>query len=78
MVRALTTWLSEKCAVRRTAGMVMPSAPVRNCAAGLSAYSSSVLVTPGTAVCGARGMTVIRSGSAGWVVGVWYGWRTPM
>ena len=78
MVSAVTTWLSEKCAVRREAGSVMPSAPMRNWSAGLCAYSDSTSAEPGTALCGASGITVIRSGSGCFAAGVWYGWRTPM
>ena len=41
----------------------MPSAAVRNSAAGLCAKSSAAETAPGTRPCGASGMTVIRSGS---------------
>ncbi|GAA3234739.1 hypothetical protein GCM10020256_52030 [Streptomyces thermocoprophilus] len=79
VVRAVTTWLSEKCAVRRDAGSGMPSAPMRNWAAGLCAYSCSGSPVPGTFPSGASGITVTRRGSTGCrAAGEEYGCRTPM
>ncbi len=56
-------WLSEKFRVRSTAGKLMPAAPERKPETGVVRYSRSG-DPPGTAPRGARGMTVVRRGSA--------------